>query len=305
MALNLVNVPAEGEGAAAKKAERKSISFWEGVFIRFKKRKIAIFGFYLMMFIVGVCVYSYIGIDYETQVVQQNVRNKLKPPSFEHPFGTDGFGRDILARVIYGSRYSLLIGFSVMIFALLTGGTIGAVSGYFGGRTDNILMRLMDVLIAIPSTLMAIAVVSALGPGLRNLIIAIGVSNTPYYARIIRSSVLTIKDNEYIEAAIAVGSDHGRIILKHVFPNALPAIIVQATLGVGVTILTSAGLSYLGLGIMPPAPEWGNMLNEGRMYIRYSPWLVLFPGIAIVLTVLALNLFGDGIRDAIDPKLKD
>ncbi len=289
----------------AEQVDRESIGFWQGAFRRFRRKKLAIFGFFLLLFIVGVCIYSFFGIDYETQVVAQDVQNKLQPPSLAHPFGTDGFGRDILARVIYGSRFSLLIGFSVIIVALFVGGAIGAISGYFGGAVDNVIMRFMDVLMSIPPTLLAIAVVSALGPSLLNLIVAISVADTPFYARVIRSSVLSIKDNEYIEAAVATGSGHGRILLKHVFPNTVPALIVQATLGVGYDILTAAGLSYLGLGVMPPTPEWGNMLNEGQRFIRYSPWLVLFPGIAIMLTVLALNLLGDGLRDAIDPKLKD
>jgi len=262
-------------------------------------------GFIILVFIFIVCIYGFVGLDYDTQVIEQNLRNKLQAPSIEHPFGTDGFGRDIMARVIYGSRYSLLIGFTATFSALFIGGLIGSVSGYFGGATDNVLMRFMDILIAIPSALLAIAVVSALGPSLVNLIIAMSIADIPNYARIIRSSVLSIKENEFVEAAIAVGSGHPRIIYTHILPNTIAPLIVQATLGVGYVIIVASGLSYLGLGIMPPAPEWGNMLSEGQQFIRYSPWLVLFPGLSIMLTVLSLNLLGDGLRDSIDPKLKN
>ena len=294
--------------AAARKREediRIGRSFWQDVFSRFRRKKLALLGGGVMLFIFAVCLYGFVGLDYETQVINQDLFNRLQPPSLDHPFGTDGFGRDILARVIYGSRYSLLIGFSATFFALLAGGAIGAVAGYFGGKIDNLLMRFMDVLIAIPAVLLAIAIVSALGPSLTNLIIAMCVADIPNYARIIRSSVLSIKENEFVEAAIAVGSSHGRVILTHIFPNTVAPLIVQATLGVGYVIIVAAGLSYLGLGIMPPAPEWGNMLAEGQQFIRYSPWLVLFPGLSIMITVLALNLLGDGLRDSIDPKLKN
>jgi len=280
-------------------------SFWLDVFLRFKRKKLAMLGFILLLLIFIVCIYGFVGLDYDNQVINQSLRNKLQAPSFEHPFGTDGFGRDIMARVIYGSRYSLLIGFSATFSALFIGGLIGSVSGYFGGAPDNVLMRFMDILIAIPSALLAIAVVSALGPSLTNLIIAMSIADIPNYARIIRSSVLSIKENEFVEAAVAVGSGHARIIYTHILPNTIAPLIVQATLGVGYVIIVASGLSYLGLGIMPPAPEWGNMLSEGQQYIRYSPWLVLFPGLSIMLTVLALNLLGDGLRDSIDPKLKN
>lgn len=284
---------------------QKSRSFWQDVGSRFWGNKKAILGLILLAIIVLSCAYGFLFVDYDTDVVEQNVKIKLQGPSWEHPFGTDSFGRDILSRVIYGSRYSLVIGFTATIVSLAAGSLIGCIAGYFGGKTDNILMRIMDMFIAIPSTLMAIAVVSALGPSLINLIIAITIGDLPGYARVIRSAVLSIKDNEFVEASVAVGGGHAHIIMTHIFPNTLAALIVQATLGVGYDILAASGLSYLGLGIMPPAPEWGAMLSEGQKYIRYSPHLVIFPGLAIVLTVLALNLLGDALRDAIDPTLKD
>ena len=280
-------------------------SFWHDAFIRFKRKKFAMLGFWMLVFIVAVCIYGFLFLDYETQVINQNLPMRLQGPSMDHPFGTDNFGRDILARIVYGSRYSLFIGFTSTFISILLGVIIGSVAGYFGGKTDNILMRFMDIQIAIPSTLLAIAVVSALGPSLINLIVAISIADIPNYARIIRSSVLTVKDNEFVEAAVAVGSSHRRTIFTHILPNTLAPLIVQATLGVGYVIIVAAGLSYLGLGIMPPAPEWGNMLSEGQEVIRHSPWLVLFPGLSIMITVLALNLLGDGLRDSIDPKLKN
>ncbi|HPF19379.1 MAG TPA: ABC transporter permease [Bacillota bacterium] len=282
-----------------------SRSFWQDVGGRFIRNKKAILGLILLFVIVAMCLYGFIFIDYETEVINQEVGIKLQTPSREHLFGTDTFGRDIFSRIIYGARYSLIIGFAATIASLTIGSLLGCISGYFGGKTDNIIMRFTDVFIAIPSTLMAIAVVSALGPNFANLIIAIALGDTPGYARIIRSAVLSIKDNEFIEASVAVGGSSAHIIAQHVFPNTLPTLVVQATLGVGYVIIAASGLSYLGLGVMPPAPEWGAMLSEAQGQIRYFPHQVIFPGIAIVLTVLALNLLGDALRDAIDPTLKD
>ena len=284
---------------------QKSRSFWQDVGYRFIRNKKAIIGLVLLGLIVLMCLYGVVFLDYETEVINQNVAIKLQTPSLEHPFGTDTFGRDIFNRIVYGARYSLFIGFSSTIISLTIGSILGCIAGYFGGRLDNIIMRLTDVFIAIPSTLMAIAVVSALGPNFANLIIAIALGDIPGYARIIRSSVLSIKDNEFVEASVAVGGSSAHIMAQHIFPNTLAALIVQATLGVGYVIIAASGLSYLGLGVMPPAPEWGAMLSEAQAQIRYFPHQVIFPGIAIVLTVLALNLLGDAIRDAIDPTLKD
>lgn len=293
------------ENTATVLNDEKSRSFWQDVGSRFWTNKKALMGLILLGVIVLTCAYGFFFIDYDNSVIAQNVKNKLQGPSAEHIFGTDGFGRDILARIVYGARYSLIIGFSATIASLTIGSTIGCIAGYFGGKIDNILMRIMDMFIAIPSTLMAIAVVSALGPSLTNLIIAITIGDIPGYARIIRSAVLSIKDNEFVEASVAVGGSSFHIVMTHIFPNTLAALIVQATLGVGYAILTASGLSYLGLGISPPDPEWGAMLSEGQKHIRYSPHVVIFPGLAIVATVLSLNLLGDALRDAIDPTLKD
>lgn len=284
---------------------QKSRSFWQDVGYRFIRNKKAIIGLILLGIIVIMCLYGAVFLDYEKDVINQNVANKLQTPNSEHWFGTDTFGRDIFNRIVYGARYSLLIGFSSTLMSLTVGSLLGVIAGYFGGKTDNIIMRITDVFIAIPSTLLAIAVVSALGPNFANLIIAIAIGDTPGYARIIRSSVLSIKDNEFVEASVAIGGSSPHIMAQHIFPNTLAALVVQATLGVGYVIIAASGLSYLGLGVMPPAPEWGAMLSEAQAQIRYYPHQMIFPGLAIVITVLALNLLGDALRDAIDPTLKD
>lgn len=284
---------------------QKSRSFWQDVGYRFIRNNKTIIGLVMLGVIVLMCIYGVIFLDYGADVINQNMAIKLKTPSMEHWFGTDSFGRDIFNRIVYGARYSLFIGFSSTIISLTIGSILGCIAGYFGGKIDNIIMRITDVFIAIPSILMAIAVVSALGPNFANLIIAIALGDIPGYARIIRSSVLSIKDNEFVEASVAVGGSSAHIMAQHIFPNTLAALIVQATLGVGYVIIAASGLSYLGLGVMPPAPEWGAMLSEAQAQIRYYPHQMIFPGLAIVITVLALNLLGDALRDAIDPTLKD
>lgn len=235
---------------------------------------------------------------------KQNLTDMFQGPSAKYWLGTDEFGRDILSRIIYGARVSLQVGFVAVGIALVFGGMLGACAGYYGGRTDNGIMRTMDVLLSVPQTLLAIAIAATLGPGLINLMIAVGISSLPRYARIVRGSVLTIREMEFVEAARAVGSNDFRIIFKHILPNSMAPIIVQSTLGVASAILNAAGLSFIGLGIQPPYPEWGAMLAGGRQYIRDDPYLTLFPGLAIMLTILALNFLGDGLRDALDPKLK-
>ena len=284
---------------------QKSRSFWQDVGYRFIRNNKTIIGLIMLGIIVLMCIYGVLFLDYDTDVINQNMAIKLETPSMEHWFGTDSFGRDIFNRIVYGARYSLFIGFSSTIISLTIGSILGCIAGYFGGKIDNIIMRITDVFIAIPSTLMAIAVVSALEPNFANLIIAIALGDIPGYARIIRSSVLSIKENEFVEAAVAGGGSSAHIMAQHIFPNTLAALIVQATLGVGYVIIAASGLSYLGLGVMPPAPEWGAMLSEAQAQIRYYPHQMIFPGLAIVITVLALNLLGDALRDAIDPTLKD
>lgn len=285
--------------------ERKRRSFLQDVWYRFKKKKLAILGLIILIAIFAMAVFGEFLLDYEKDIITQDIGNKLAPPSFEHIFGTDGFGRDIFYRIVWGARYSLLIGFSGSIIGLLIGGLMGAVAGYMGGIVDAVFMRIIDMFIALPTTLLAIAIVSVLGPSLTNMIVAISIACIPSYARMQRSSVLTIRDNEFIEASTAVGGNGIHIMMQHIIPNMLATLIVQCTMSVGWCITTAAGLSYLGLGVTPPDPEWGNMLSEGRDIMRYNSNLVIFPGLFIMVTVLALNLVGDGIRDAVDPKLKN
>jgi len=233
---------------------------------------------------------------------RQNLRMRLEPPSLAHPFGTDEFGRSLLARVIHGARISLLTGLVPVAVAGTIGTTIGLLAGFYRGRVDTVLMRAMDVLLAFPSLLLALAVVGALGPGLRNAVIAVALVGIPQYARIARSVVLATREEEYVQAARALGARDGRLLRRHVLPSTMGPLTVQATLGIGFAILSMAGLSFLGLGVQPPTADWGEMLARGRRYLPDAGWLLVFPGAAISLTVLGFNLLGDGLRDALDPR---
>ncbi len=287
-----------GHSSVKVKSEAGLLGMWK----RLCKSPLAMFG----MFIVALLIFFAITADFIApyRYDQQSLMDAFKSPSKEHFFGTDEFGRDIFSRIIYGSRISLQVGLIAVSISVIFGGFLGAVAGYYGGRIDNVIMRCMDILLAIPSILLAIAIAASLGPGLYNMMVAVGISSTPQYARIIRGSVLSLRDQEFVEAAKAVGSSDSRIILKHIIPNCLAPIIVQCTLGVASAILTAAGLSFIGLGIQPPIPEWGAMLSGGREYIRDYAYMTIFPGLAIMITILALNFLGDGLRDVLDPKLR-
>lgn len=269
---------------------------------RFTKNKMALVGAVLIigLFLTAVFADFIAPFPYD----EQNFMAANESPSREYWFGTDEFGRDIFSRIVYASRISLEVGFVAVGIGMVIGGILGALAGYYSNLTDNIIMRSMDILLSIPSTILAIAIAATLGPGLFNLMLAVGISTIPRYARIVRASVLSIKGHEFIEAAKAVGSSDLRIIFKHILPNCMAPVIVQATLGVASAILNTAGLSFIGLGIQPPIPEWGAMLSSARTYIRDYPYMTIFPGLAIMITVLALNFLGDGLRDALDPKLK-
>ena len=272
---------------------------------RLRRNRLAMLGLALMSAILLLAVFADVIADYDTKVVGMNMVERLQTPSAKHWFGTDGYGRDVFARIIHGSRLSLSLSIISMLIAVAVGSMIGAISGYFGGRVDDVLMRLMDMLLAIPPMLMSISIVAALGRSMSNLMLALALAYMPVFARVIRSSILSVKDQEFVEAARACGTSDARIILRHIIPNAVGPIIVQATLAMGSSILTISSLSFMGMGIQPPQPEWGTMLYEGRDLIRTSPYLVIFPGAAIAVSVLSLNLLGDGLRDALDPRLKN
>lgn len=235
----------------------------------------------------------------------QDLSNALKRPNAIHWMGTDNLGRDVFSRVIYGGRTSLVIGLSAVSIALVIGGTLGILAGYYKGKVDILIMRLSDVLLSIPSILLAIAIVASFGSSMFNMIIAISIGSIPIFARIIRSSVLSLTEKQFIEAAHALGSSHLRIITKHILPNVLSAIIVQSSLGIATAILSAAGLGFIGLGLEASVAEWGLMLSSGRAYIRTHTFLTIYPGLAIMITILAFNMVGDGIRDALDPKLRE
>lgn len=298
----MVNEKTTNKEEIIKKYKKRSQA-WE-VWRRLKKNKLAIIGLIIILSLAVVALSANFIADYETVVIKQEIKNRLQPPSEEHIFGTDEFGRDIFARLVHGARVSLTVGLISVSIALVVGGFLGAIAGYYGNRIDNIIMRIMDIFLAVPNILLAIAIVAALGTSIVNLMIAVGISSIPSYARIVRASVLSIKDQEFVEAARAVGAKDLTIILTHIIPNSLAPVIVQATLGVANAILSTAALSFIGLGIQPPAPEWGAMLSGGRTFLRDASHITIFPGIAIMITILALNMLGDGLRDALDPKLK-
>jgi len=271
---------------------------------RLKKNKGAIIGLIFMMLLVVVTIASGFIYDYEKDIIGQNISERFKAPGLEYPFGTDQVGRNIFARVIYGARFSLAISAGAVAIGLVVGIILGSIAGFYGGLVDDIIMRINDVLYAIPNIMIAVVIVSLLGTNTFNLLLALSVSATTTVSRVARASVMTIRGQEFIEAAYAIGVPTWKIILKHIVPNCLSPIIVQTTLLIGTTIIATSSLSFLGIGVPAPAPEWGAMLSEGRDYMRSAGYICVIPGFAIMLTVLALNLLGDGLRDALDPKLK-
>ena len=288
-----------------KKPENvKKYSQSREVWQRFCRNKLAVFGLVLFLVIVLLAIFADVIAPHGIEL-EMNMADRLQPPSGAHWFGTDNFGRDVFARIVHGARYSLVVGLVAVAVGITIGGVLGAVAGFFGNLVDTAIMWIMDTLMCIPYMLLVLSVVAALGANLQNVVIAIVISTIPIYTRVIRSSVLTVVGMDYIEAARSCGTPDRFIILRHVLPNAIGPVIVQATMSVGTTIISAASTSFLGMGVQPPTPEWGAMLSESKNFITSQPYLVLFPGVAIGLTVLALNLMGDGLRDALDPKLKD
>ena len=298
---------AEIETAEAVNRDR---TLFEQAWIQFKYNRRAMLGLaiivVLLLIVAGTILTDIVTHEevYNNYVVKQNLYMKLKGPSLEHPLGCDEFGRDMLFRILWGTKYSLLLGFCAVTLALLIGGPLGMIAGFYGGKTDNVIMRIMDVFMACPFILLAMAIVAALGASTVNLLIALGVSGMASFSRVTRAAVMSVKDKEFVESARAVGANDFVILIKYILPNSMAPILVQLTLRIGSSILHVAGLSYIGLGVQPPIPEWGAILTAAKVYTRDAWHISVFPGLFLVITVVAFNLFGDGLRDALDPKLK-
>ncbi len=285
-------------------ASRKK-SQWKTIWIRFKRNKLALGGLIVFLMMTVLVLSADLWLDYQQGAMTMDIANAYQAPNAQHIFGTDQYGRDYFTRVIYGGRISMFVGIATVAVSLTFGGLIGAVAAYYGGKVDNVLMRCMDVLMAIPSTLLAITIISALGSSLVNMIVAMGVSQIARMARIVRSAVMSVKGQEYIEACRACGTSDSRIILRHILPNAMGPVLVQVTQTVARSVITVASLSFVGLGVSEPTPEWGGMLSFAKTQMRYYPYLSLFPGFAVVMSVMSLTLAGDGLRDAMDPRLRN
>lgn len=273
-----------------------------GVWQQFLQNKGAVVGMVILSIIILLSVFASVIAPYPPAL--QNWDEALQPPSSAHWFGTDEFGRDIFSRILYGGRISLMVGFVSVAMACVAGSLLGAISGYVGGALDIAIMRAMDVLLAIPSILLNISIIAAMGSSVFNMMLAVAISSVPRYSRIMRASVLQVKGLEYVEASRVAGGRSYHILRRHIIANSLAPIIVQSTLSVGTAIIACAGLSFIGIGIKAPSPEWGAMLSNGRDLLRNNAYITIFPGLAIMLTVLSLNMMGDGLRDATDPKLR-
>ncbi len=271
---------------------------------RLKKNKGAVLGLAIIALLAITALSIDFVLDYDTQVISQNIKERLQHPSVKHLMGTDDLGRDIFFRLLYGARFSLSVGIVAVAIALLVGTTLGAFAGYYGGVVGEVIMRSTDIFAAVPNLLMAIVIVTAMGANTLNLMIAVGVTSVPQFVRITRAAVLTVRSQEYVEASRAIGRSEPAIIFSHILPNCLSPIIVVVTLRIASAIIAASSLSFLGLGVPAPAPEWGSMLSAGRRFLRGYSYITMFPGLAIMITVLAFNMVGDGLRDALDPKLK-
>ena len=288
------------QNTSAHSGRSQAAEIWK----RLKKNKGALLGLGIVVFLVVIALTVPLWVDYDTQVIAQHVSERLQTPSATHLMGTDDKGRDIFYRLLYGTRYSLAVGFVAVCIALVLGVTLGSIAGFFGGGIENLIMRTTDIFAAVPSLLMGICIVSALGASTLTLMIAVGLTSVPQFVRITRAAVLTVRGQDYVESAKAIGIPDWKIIMRHIVPNCLSPIIVQTTLRIGSAIITASSLSFLGMGVPSPAPEWGSMLSAGRNFLRGYSYMTFFPGLAIMITVLAFNLVGDGLRDAMDPKLK-
>lgn len=295
-----VEAKAPANSAKRKKGHSQGYEIWK----RFRKNKGAMVGMGIVIILALIAIFADVIVDYDTQVVGYTIKERLQWPNANHWFGTDEMGRDLFWRILYGTKYSFSIGVACAALAACIGIPLGAAAGYFGGWVDDLIMRLMDMITAIPGLLLGVVIVSALGTNITNLILAVGIGGIASLARITRASVMTVKNQEYIEAARVIGLRGSKIIFSHILPNCLSPIIVNLTLRVAQAIISASGLSFLGLGVPVPSPEWGALLSAGRSLIREYSYLTMFPGLAILITVLALNMMGDGLRDAMDPKLR-
>ncbi|EJL47167.1 diguanylate cyclase [Brevibacillus agri] len=283
--------------------EEEVVSPWREAWRALRKNKLAMVGLAIILFFVAVAVFAPVIAPYpydEGELVMKN-----KPPSEEHWFGTDYNGRDVFSRVVYGARISLWVGTFSVIGSVVAGTILGLLAGFYGRWIDTVISRVFDIMLAFPSILLAIAIVAILGPSLQNALLAIAIINIPTFGRLVRSRVLSLKEEEFVMAARAIGMKDSRILMQHILPNSLAPIIVTGTMGIATAIIEAAALGFLGLGAQPPEPEWGKMLSDSRQYIQKAPWTVIFPGLSIMLTVLGFNLIGDGLRDALDPRMKN
>ncbi|MEH7110709.1 nickel transporter permease [Bacillus sp. JJ1764] len=283
--------------------EEKYTPPWKEAVQSFYKNRLALVGLIIVLFFIILAIIAPVIAPYSFK--EQVLTDRMQAPSSKHWFGTDDFGRDIFSRIVYGARISLWVGFFSVLGSVVIGTLLGIIAGYYGRWVDTIISRIFDIMLAFPSILLAIAVVSILGPSLQNALIAIAVINIPNFGRLVRSKVLSVKQEEYIMAARAIGMRDTRILLKHILPNSISPVIVQATLAIATAIIEAAALGFLGMGAQAPTPEWGKMLADSKNYITQAPWTLFFPGIAIMLTVLGFNLMGDGLRDVLDPKMKN
>lgn len=291
-----------GHQTSAESAEalEKPESQLKEMWFALVSNKGAVAGLVIILFLVFVSVFGHWLMPYDPNYSDMSA--SFVAPCAAHLFGTDQLGRDVFSRIIYGTHISLTVGLAAVAISLTVGTVLGAFAGYYGGKTDTVIMRFMDMMLAIPSILLAIAFMAALGKGLDKAVIAIGLVSIPEYARIVRGSILSVKENDYVQAAKVVGNRNFRIVFKHIMPNILSSIVVRATLGISTAVLDTSALGFLGLGIQPPYAEWGDMLGRARGFIFSAPYTLIFPGVAITITVLAFNLLGDGLRDALDPK---
>jgi peptide/nickel transport system permease protein len=294
------SVATQTDALARFERQRRTTSPWRTIGRRLYANRMSMVGLFLILFMIGMALLA--PLIAPADPIDMTLDDQFQAPSRAHLLGTDDCGRDVLSRIIFGSRLSLKVGLISVSISLVVGSLIGLVSGYFGGWLDIVIQRFIEIMLAFPELILALAIMAVLGPSLRNAMIAIGIASIPVYTRVTRGQVLSLREKEYVEAARACGAGHTRLIFRHILPNTMSPLMVIATLGIAGAILTASGLSFIGLGAQPPSPEWGAMLASGREYLRHQWWIATFPGIFIALTVLGFNLFGDGLRDALDPR---